>query len=116
MRYRKERVEDLLREEISSILFREIKDPGLGFVTILEVKVTADLKNAKILYSVYGDETVKESTAKVLKRSAGYVKFLLGERVKLRVMPDLTFVYDDRFEKMARIEEILKKDVHSSDD
>lgn len=113
MRYRRERVEDLLREEISSILFREIRDPGLGFVTILEVKLTADFRNAKIMYSVYGDDTVKESTDKVLKRSAKYIKFLLGERVKLRSMPDLTFAYDDRFERLARIEEILKKDAHS---
>ncbi len=113
MRYRRERVEDLLREEISSILFREMRDPGLGFVTILEVKLTADFRNAKIMYSVYGDDAVRESTGKVLKRSAGYIKFLLGERVKFRSMPDLTFVYDDRFEKLARIEEILKKDAHS---
>ncbi len=112
MRYRRLKLQDLLREEISSIILRDIKDPGLGMVTILDVKMTEDLKHAKVYYSIYGNEEEKEKTASALKRSKGYIKFLLGERLKLRYMPEIAFVVDDSYEKMARIEEILKKEAH----
>jgi len=112
MRYRRLKLQDLLREEISSIILRDIKDPGLGMVTILDVKMTEDLKHAKIYYSIYGSEEEKEKTANALKRSKGYIKFLLGERLKLRYMPDIVFMVDDSYEKLARIEEILKKEAH----
>jgi ribosome-binding factor A len=116
MKYRRLRVQDLLREEISSMIQREIKDPGLGFVTILEVKMTEDLKIAKVYLSIYGEQEEKEKTMDALKRSKGYMRFLLGKRVKLRYTPDLIFVVDDTYEKMARIDEILKKEVHVPED
>ena len=56
MKYRKLRVQDLLREEISLIIQREIRDPGMGFITILDVKMGEDLKIAKVYLSIYGDE------------------------------------------------------------
>lgn len=112
MKYRRLKLQDLLREEISSMILRDIKDPGFGLITILDVKMTEDLKYAKVFYSVYGSDEEKEKTAKALKRSRGYIKFLLGERLKLRSMPDISFVIDDSYEKIARIEEILKKEVH----
>jgi ribosome-binding factor A len=113
MRYRRLRVQDLLREEISSIIHRDIKDPGLGFITILEVKMSEDLKNAKVFCSIYGEDKKKEKTIDALKRSKGYIKFLLGKRIKLRFMPEINFVIDDTYEKIARIEEILKKGTHA---
>jgi ribosome-binding factor A len=116
MRYRKEKVQDLLREELSSILFRDIKDPGLGFVTILEVRMTEDLKVAKVMYSIYGSEEEKDKTLRTLKRSRGYIRFLLSQRVKLRYTPELEFIYDNRYEKMARIDELLKKDGQTGED
>lgn len=112
MRYRKERVQDLLREEISAILFQDIKDPGIGFVTIMEVKMSDDLKIARVHYSVFGNDEAKEKTFHALKRSRKYVKFLVGQRVKLKYIPDIEFIYDDRLDKMARIDELLKKDDH----
>jgi len=116
MRYRRERLQDLLREEISSILLRDIKDPGLGFITILEVEMTEDLKMAKVSCSIYGDTETKEKTMRTLKRSKGYIKHLLGQRIKLRYMPEIDFIIDDRYEKIARIEEILKKEAHGRED
>jgi ribosome-binding factor A len=112
MKYRRLKLQDLLREEISSIILRDIKDPGLGMVTILDVKMTEDLKHAKIYYSIYGNDQEKEKTTNALKRSKGYIKFLLGERLKLRYMPEIAFVVDDSYEKIARIEDILKKEAH----
>jgi ribosome-binding factor A len=115
MKYRKLRIQDQLREEISLIIQREIKDPGIGFVTILEVKMTDDLKIAKVYCSVYGEED-KKKTIDALQRSKGYIKFLLGKRVQLKYMPDLTFILDTTYEKVARIEELLRKDANVQED
>ncbi|HOJ42710.1 MAG TPA: 30S ribosome-binding factor RbfA, partial [Syntrophorhabdaceae bacterium] len=79
MRYRRLRVQDQLREEMSQIIFKDIKDPGLGFVTIMEVKLTEDLKIAKVFCSIYGDEAEKAKSMAALNRSKGYIRFLLGQ-------------------------------------
>jgi ribosome-binding factor A len=102
-------LQDQLREEISSIIQQEIKDPGIGFITILEVRMTEDLKYAKVHYSVYGSEEEKTKTVEALKRARGYIKHVLGERIKLRYMPDLTFVLDRGHERAERIDELLRK-------
>ena len=73
MRYRKLRLQDQLREEISFIIQREIKDPRVGFVTILEVKMSNDLKIAKVYCSVYGEDEDKKKTIEALQRSKGYI-------------------------------------------
>ncbi|MCX5804838.1 MAG: 30S ribosome-binding factor RbfA [Proteobacteria bacterium] len=112
MRYRRLKLQDLLREEISLMIQRDIKDPGLGFITILDVKMTEDLRYAKVFYSIYGNDEEKKKTIQALKRAKGYMKVLLGERLKLRYMPDITFIVDDSYEKVARIEEIIKKETH----
>ena len=102
-------MQDFLREEISMIIQQEIKDPGLGFITIIDVKMTEDLKYAKVYYSVYGSEEEKERTAQALKRARNYIKHLLGDKVRMKYMPEITFVYDTDQEKAARIDEILKR-------
>jgi ribosome-binding factor A len=114
MKYRKLRVQDLFKEEVALIIQREIRDPGMGFVTVLGVKMSDDLKNAKVYLSIYGNEEEKAATLAALKRSRSYIKFLLGKKIQLRYMPELHFIIDDTYEKAARIEEILKKeaDVH----
>jgi ribosome-binding factor A len=109
MKYRRFRLQDLLREEISAIIQQEMKDPGIGFITILEVKLTEDLKYGKVNYSVYGSEEEKHRTVDALRRAKGYIKHVLGTRVKLKYMPELTFVLDTGQEKLEKIEELLKK-------
>lgn len=106
----------MLREEISLIIQREIRDPGIGFVTVLDVRMSEDLKIAKVYLSIYGSEEEKKKTQEALKRSRGYIRHLLGDRVKLRYTPELNFIIDDTFEKAARIEEILKKEAHDQSD
>jgi ribosome-binding factor A len=109
MKYRRERMQDVLREEISIIVQQEIKDPGLGFITIIDVRMTEDLKFAKVYYSVYGSDEEKEQTAEALKRAKSYVRHLVGERVRMKYTPEITFVYDTDQERAARIDDILKK-------
>jgi ribosome-binding factor A len=109
MKYRRFRMQDLFREEISEIIQREIKDPGIGFITVLDVKITEDLRVAKVLYSVYGSEDEKLRTVEALRRARGYIKHLLGTRVKVKFMPDIVFELDTGQEKSDRIDELLKK-------
>jgi ribosome-binding factor A len=110
MRYRRLRVQDLLREEISLIIQRELQDPGLGFITVVDVKMSEDLKSAKVYISIYGSEEEQKHTFEALKRSKGYIKFLLGKRVKLRYIPELSFLLDDTLERTQRLEEIFRKE------
>ncbi len=116
MKYRRQRMQDFLREEISMIIQQEIKDPGLGFITVIDVKMTEDLKYAKVYYSVFGSDEERQSTAEALKRATNYIKHLLGERVRMKYMPEITFVYDTEQERLARIDEILKKVSHVPED
>lgn len=116
MRYRRLRVQDLLREEISLIVQQELRDPGLGFVTIVDVRLSEDLKLAKVYFSIYGSDEEKENTVAALKRSKGYIKFLLGKRVKLKYMPELNFVPDDTLERVQRIGEILSREADAGED
>jgi ribosome-binding factor A len=109
MKYRRFRMQDLFREEISQIIHQEMKDPGIGFITILDVKMTEDLKFARVLYSVYGNDDEKYRTVDALRRAKGYIKHELGTRVKLRFMPELTFVLDTGQNQQDRIEELLMK-------
>ncbi len=85
MKYRRFRLQDQLREEISSIIQQEIKDPGIGFITILDVKMTEDLKYAKVLYSVYGSEEEKQQDGGGPQAGQGlHQTCCSGRRVKLR--------------------------------
>ncbi len=102
-------MQDAFREEISEIILQEIKDPGIGFITILGVKMTEDLKYAKVLYSVYGSDEERDKTVEALRRAKGYIKHVLGTRIKLKYMPEITFVLDTGEEKAARIDELLRK-------
>lgn len=116
MRYRRLRVQDLLREEISLIIQRELHDPGLGFITVVDVRVSEDLKSAKVYISIYGSDEEQKHTLEALKRSKGYIKFLLGKRVTLRYIPELTFSLDDSLERVQRMEEIFKKEADEGKD
>ncbi|RLB07474.1 MAG: 30S ribosome-binding factor RbfA [Deltaproteobacteria bacterium] len=105
---RSEKVGDLIREEVSQILIRELKDPRIGFITITRVAVSDDLRAAKIYYSVFGGEREKEESFKGLESAKGYIKRELGRRVRLKYMPDITFVFDDSLEYSSHIEELLR--------
>lgn len=99
---------DQIRVEISEILLRELKDPRIGFITITKVAVSDDLRIAKIYYSVFGGEREKEESYKGLESAKGYIKRELGRRMRLKYMPDITFMFDDSLEYGEHIEELLR--------
>lgn len=103
------RVAERIREEISLILQHKVKDPGLGGVTVTDVTVSADLSVARIHYSVLGGEGERIAARDALRRSRGYVRKALGGALKMRYIPDITFQYDDSFEKGVRIDGLLRK-------
>ena len=107
MGIRPDRVGNAMRKEISTILQRELRDPRLGFITITKVEVTPDLREAKVYYSVLGNDKQVKSSSIALGRAKGYVKKLISDRIKLRYVPDISFHKDKNVEYGARIEEIL---------
>ena len=109
---RADRVADQLRAEIAELLGREVHDPGVGFVTLTRVHLTADLQLARVFYTTLGDETGRRNTARALQRVAPFLRRRLGARLRLRRVPDLTFVYDDSIAGQDRIERILN-DIHA---
>lgn len=110
MSTRTERVKELLKEEISDIIRREIKDPRLGFVTIIDAEVSKDLHHANVYISVLGDEKQKEESLSVLQRAAGYIRGELGRRVSMKVIPEIAFKADTTVDQGARIFELLQQE------
>lgn len=109
MTTRQEKVNELLKVEISDIMLREMKDPRLGFVTITDVEVTKDLRHATVYISVLGEEKDKETSLAVLQRAAGYIRGEFGRRVHMKVIPEISFRMDTAVERGARIFELLQQ-------
>ncbi|MFH1378665.1 MAG: 30S ribosome-binding factor RbfA [bacterium] len=107
LRYKRSaRVRELLREEIS-LYVQTIQDPGFGFVTITEVKLSDDLRHAKLLYSVLGDDEQKKNTYLILSSHIHRLKKYLGKKLSLRRIPEIKLVLDETSEKASKIFNIL---------
>ena len=98
----------LIQQEISELLVRKIKDPRLEMVTITGVEVSPDLKLARVYFSRFGNPDEVRRGLEGLQSAAGFIKRELGQRIKLRRVPDLEFKHDNSFEYGDRIESILK--------
>ncbi len=110
MTRRTERVNELLREEISALLLKGTKDPRLAhMVTITAVEVASDLKTAKVFVSVLGTEEEKKEVMEGLTSAARFLRRELTGRLSLRYTPDLYFRMDDSIERGSRILQILKE-------
>lgn len=108
MSIKTDRIGSNLVKEISYILATEIKDQDIKFVTITDCKVTNDLSFAKVYYTVL-DQKRKEETDKALKNASGYIRHLLHDRVDIRYIPELTFVFDESIEYGKKIENIIEE-------
>ena len=105
---RSERVRKHIQHEICGIL-RDIKDPGLGFMTVTDVEMSDDLTEAKIYYSVYGDEQSRRETAAALERAHGYIRRMLRPSLNMRKVPNLQFRYDDTYERAEKVFALLNR-------
>jgi ribosome-binding factor A len=98
-------VGELLREELSDIIRREVSDPRVGFFSITEVEVTDDLRSARVFVSVLGSDREREETLTALRSAASFIRFHLKPRLRIRNIPDLEF-RDDR--SMEHAEQIAR--------
>jgi len=104
---RSTRVADLIIADISDILLREIRDPRIKSVTITGVKLTDDLRLAKVYYVEMGKDTCDPQLKTALEKATGFLKRELGKRLKLRYMPDIIFMFDESFTYGSRIDRLL---------
>jgi len=107
-RKRLDRVNQLLKEEISTLLQRELKDPRLGFVSVTEVEASQDLRTAKVFVSVLGDDAQWTGSLAALASDRGFIRNWLRQHLELRVTPELDFRPDRSMAHAARIQELLK--------
>jgi ribosome-binding factor A len=104
---RADRVADLIQREISDILLRQVRDPRIRAVTITGVKVTDDLRTAKIYFVELARDTIHAQTLDGLEKATGFMRRELGKRLQLRCVPDLIFREDASFAYGSRIERLL---------
>jgi ribosome-binding factor A len=98
----------LIQQVLADLLLRKIKDPRLQMVTITGVKVSPDLKTARVYFSRYGDEDAVRQAAAGLQKAAGYIRRELGIRLQLRYVPELQFLHDTSYAYGDRIDTLLK--------
>jgi ribosome-binding factor A len=106
---RADRVADLIKQEISDILRREAHDPRIANITVTDVRLTDDLRSARIYYVELGKDSLSADVEKGLAKAKGFLKRELGKRLQLRYIPELNFFYDPSFEYGSRIERLLKE-------
>jgi ribosome-binding factor A len=107
--HRVERIAEQVREEVSQMLATEVRDPGVGLVTVTRAKVTGDLSLARIYWTIIGDEAERKKTAKALARAVPYLRHLLSQRLTLRRAPELQFLFDQSVAAQDRIEQIIQE-------
>lgn len=104
---RVEKLQEFIKQETGKMLLREIKDPRIGFVTVTDVEVTGDLREAKIYVSIMGgEEKIKESW-EGLQSAIGFIRREIGKRVKLRFTPKISFALDTSLDYSEHIQKLL---------
>ncbi len=106
---RPDRVADQIRSELAELLVREVHDPGIGFVTLTRVQISADLQQARVYYTALGDEKTRQKSSRALERAAAFLRRQIGSRLRLKRTPELHFVYDESIEGQDRIEQLLNE-------
>ena len=105
--HRLEQLAELMRAELSELLLREVKDPRLGFVTITHIKVSADLAHARVHVSSLGDEREQRESLAALHSAAGFLRRELGQRIRVRTIPQLDFRLDPSMEEAEKVHRAL---------
>lgn len=106
---RADRVGDLLAELISDLLRKEIRDPRISAVTITAVKVSKDLRHARVYFNVLGRQEARKDVSAGLKSATGFIRSKIAKQLNLRFVPTLEFCYDDTEDQAERIDSLLKQ-------
>ena len=107
-RIRVSRVGEQIKKELSFLIQRELKDPRIGFVTITAVELSGDLQIAKVYVSILGDGTQRADSLLALDKAKGHLRFELGQRMKLRHIPEISFQIDTSLDHSEHISKLLK--------
>lgn len=107
-----DRVADLIQKELSQIIQREMKDPRVGMITVLNVKISKDLAHAKVFVNVFPDDAATK-TLQTLNQASGFLRGALAKRVKIYKIPALLFIYDDSAQKSDRLSRLIDEAVQS---
>ena len=106
---RARKLQEFIKQEISQRLMRGLKDPRIGFVTVTEVAVTGDLRQAAVYCSFYGSEEEKEISFRALRHASGHIRSEIAKNLNLRFMPELTFEKDTSLDYSMHIEGVLNE-------
>ena len=106
---RSKRVSSLIKEEISSLIQRDLKIPASRLVTVTDVEITDDLSYAKVFISVYGEDSKKSPALEYLKNTSGFLRRELSRRIRLRRFPELKFVWDNSIERGTKMTGLLER-------
>ena len=106
---RMERLSQQLQQEIAMIIHQELKDPRLGFVTITRIQLSKDVRHAKVLFSCLGGEEERERSQEALDHSARFIHGLIKKRFHLKIIPELTFLYDASIEGSIQLSDTFER-------
>lgn len=106
---RSSRIAQQLQRELSELIRRQVKDPRVHMVTVTDVDVSPDLKNAKIMVSVLGASGPQPDVVAGLNHAVGFLRHALGRMLRLRSIPDLHFFYDDTLDRAAHLDSLIKR-------
>ena len=102
------KMQEFIKQEIGQMLLSDLKDTRLGFVTVTEVAVTGDLREATVYVSLFGSDEEKEKSLAALKNATGFIRTELGKRLQVRYTPEITFAVDRSIDYGDHIERVLK--------
>jgi len=108
MAHRPERLAELIKKEVSEMIINELKDPRIGFTSITSVESARDLSFAKIYVSVLGSTEEQKATMEALQRAHGFIRAELGRRIRLRHVPEITFIPDQSIAHGTKIMKLLQ--------
>ena len=102
-----EKLQELIKQEVGKMLLYDIKDPRISFVTVTDVEMTGDLREAKIFVSIMGNEEQIKDTTDGLKSALGFIRREIGKRIRLRFTPEISFAPDKSLDYSEHIQKIL---------
>jgi len=108
-RSRPRRVAEQVKQEIASLLTDGVKDPRVGFVSVMEVRMSPDLHYANVYVSLLGDEREKKSSLIGLRQASGWFRKEIGSRIRLRHVPEIRFFEDDSLDRVYHLEEVIRE-------
>ncbi len=104
-----EKLQELIKQEVGKMLLTDIKDPRIGFVTVTDVEMTGDLREAKIFVSIMGNEEQIKSSWEGLQSALGFVRREIGKRIKIRFTPEISFALDKSLDYGEHIQKLLNQ-------